>query len=65
MQAQTIRDEGVPSCFYLVWQWVNAEAARRSHADREVNELSAELHRVGLVTHAINGARDRTDDRDR
>ena len=60
VHAQTIRDEGVPTCFYLVWRWVNAEAARRSHADREVSELSAELRRVGLVTHAINGARART-----
>jgi cytidine deaminase len=60
VQAQTIRDEGVPTCFYLVWRWVNADAARRSHADREVSELSTELHRVGLVTHAINGARERT-----
>jgi len=59
VQAQTIRDEGVPTCFYLVWHWVNADAARRSHADREVGELSNELNRVGLVTHAINGARAR------
>jgi quinol monooxygenase YgiN len=56
-QAQTIRDEGVTTCFYLVWHWVNADAATRSHADREVSELRTELHRVGLVTHAINGAR--------
>ena len=60
VQAQTIRDEGVPTCFYVVWQWVSADAAKRSHADREVNQLITELHRVGLVTHAINGARERT-----
>jgi cytidine deaminase len=59
VQAQTIRDEGTAGCFYLVWQWVNAEAARRSHADREINELLTELRRVSLVTHAISGARDR------
>ena len=59
VQAQTIRDEGLSSCFYVVWQWVNADAARRSHANREVNALLAELRRVGLVTYAINGARER------
>jgi len=60
VEVRTIRDEGVDSCFYEVWQWVNADAARRSHADPEVNELITELHRVGLVTHAINGARERS-----
>ncbi len=60
VQAQTIRDEGVSTCFYVVWQWVNADAAKRSHADREVNQLTTHLHRVGLVTYAINGARERT-----
>jgi cytidine deaminase len=58
VDVRTIRDEGVASCFYEVWQWVNADAARRSHADSEVHELVTELHRVGLVTHAINGARE-------
>jgi cytidine deaminase len=60
VQAQTIRDEGTSSYFYLVWQWVNAAEAGRSQADREVNELDTELHRVGLVTRAINGTRDST-----
>jgi cytidine deaminase len=63
----TVRDEGLASCFYLVWHWVNADAARLSHADPEMNEAIARLRGVGLVTHAINGARDRslteTDDR--
>ena len=57
-RAETIRDEAVPSRFYLVRFWASAEAARQSHADPEMNELHTELHRVALVAHAINGARE-------
>jgi cytidine deaminase len=56
-QAQTIRDESVRSCFYLVWQWASASAARQSDADSEVRRLTDDLRRVGLVTQAISGAR--------
>ncbi len=59
VQALAIRDEGLSSCFYVVWQWASVDAARWSHADREVNELLTELRRVGLVTYAINGIRER------
>jgi cytidine deaminase len=57
VQARTIRDEGMASTFYLVWQWVNADAARRSDADRDVNGLLTGLQRVGVVSHAIDGSR--------
>jgi cytidine deaminase len=57
-RAETIRDEAVPSRFYVVRLWTSADAARRSHADPQMNELHAELHRLALVAHAINGARE-------
>ena len=53
--AQTIRDEGIPARYYAVREWRSLEAARKSHSDREINDLRAELYEMALVTHVING----------
>ena len=39
-RSEIVRDEAQPQRFYDVRHWVDAEAAERSHADREVQALT-------------------------
>jgi cytidine deaminase len=55
--AETIRDEADPLRFYAVRRWTDAAAAAACHADPEVQNLNARLHRLASVTHVVNGAR--------
>jgi len=57
-RAETVRDQAVPTRFYMVRFWTSADAARRSHADPEMSGLRAQLSELALVAHAINGARE-------
>ena len=62
VRVATIRDEALLRRYYGVRQWASAEAARLSHADREVNDLREQLSRLALVAHAINGVRTSADE---
>jgi cytidine deaminase len=56
LYAQTVPDAGSPARFYDVRHWTNAEAARKSYADREMSELREQLSDVAMVTHVLIGA---------
>jgi cytidine deaminase len=55
--AETIRDEAQALRFYVVRRWTDAAAAAASHADPEVQKLTARLSELARVTHVVNGAR--------
>ena len=54
--AQTVPDAGSPSRFYDVRHWTNADLARKSFTDREMNELRAQLADMAMVTHVLIGS---------
>jgi cytidine deaminase len=54
--AQTVPDAGSPQRFYDVRHWTNAEVARNSFTDREMNELRAQLSDMAMVTHVLIGS---------
>jgi cytidine deaminase len=54
--AQTVPDAGSPRRFYDVRHWTNAELARKSFTDREMNELRAQLADMAMVTHVLIGS---------
>ena len=56
-RGEVIRDEGMPRRFYAVRHWIDAAAAERCHADREVQALTSRLYRIARVTHVVNGVR--------
>jgi cytidine deaminase len=56
LHAQTVPDAASPSRFYDVRHWTNAEAALESYADREMNDLRAELNDMAMVTHVLIGS---------
>ena len=56
-RADALRDEAMPSRYYGVRQWVDADAARRSHSDPEMSELRTQLYQLALVTYVVNGVR--------
>jgi len=61
-RSEIVRDEAQPQRFYDVRHWVDAEAAEKSHADREVQALTVRLHLIARVSHVVNGVA-RPDDR--
>lgn len=54
--AQTVPDAGSPQRYYDVRHWTNAEVARKSFTDREMNELRAQLSDMAMVTHVLIGS---------
>ena len=55
--SEMIRDEAHPLRFYAVRRWTDAASASACHADPETQRLTAQLYRLGKVTHVVNGAR--------
>jgi cytidine deaminase len=58
-QMEMVRDEAMPLRYYAVRYWADAHAAERSHADPEVQTLTAKLYQIARVTHIVNGVRRR------
>ena len=56
-RAEMIRDEARPLRFYAVRHWTDAASAQASHADTEVQALTARLFEIGRFTHVVNGVR--------
>ena len=56
-RSETIRDEALPSRYYAVRHWASAGAARRCHADADVQTLTKRLYQIGRITHVVNGVR--------
>jgi cytidine deaminase len=61
-RSEVVRDEARPQRFYHVRHWVDAAAAEKSHADRDLQALTTRLHGIARVSHVVNGAQ-RAEDR--
>jgi hypothetical protein len=54
---EVIRDESVPTRFYTIRTWIDADAAERCHGDVELQRLTTKLYQIARVTQVVNGAR--------
>jgi cytidine deaminase len=56
-RAVTVRDEAMPSRFYIVRHWSTAAAAEQCHGDAEFHAVTAKLYQIARVTQVVNGVR--------